>query len=350
MAEITAKSGKSFMKSGALQKVLALGVLVVMFLVFAMSSPYFATQANIINILLATAVNGVLAIGVTFIIITGGIDLSIGTGMTFTSIMTGVAITFMGMPIWIGILVGLATGAFIGLINGICIAKLKIPAFIATLGMMMITKGLSLVVSGAKPIYFVDTKGFSDIATGTVLKIMEKNAPGVMESMSGTFFGGILSIPFAALLFLLAGVSAHIILNKTLMGRYNFAIGSNMQATRLSGINTDRWLMMIHVVAGLYVGLAGIIIAARLNSAQPALGQGYELDAIAACVIGGTSLSGGKGTIVGTVIGAFLLSTLLNGLRILSVPQEWQTVLSGLIVIGAVYADIYRRTKQEKAI
>lgn len=322
MADITLIEKKSFMHSGALQKILALGVLVLMFLFFALASPVFATKSNIISILLATAVNGVLAVGVTFVVITGGIDLSIGTGMTFASVMTGVAVTNLGLPIPIGILVGLGTGAFIGFVNGISVAKLKIPAFIATLGMMMITKGLSLVVSGAKPIYFIDTPNFSKLSTGTFL-----------------------SIPTAVIIFFASAIIGNIILNKTLLGRYNFSIGSNMQATRLSGINTDRWLIAIHTLTGLFVGLAGVLMAARLNSAQPALGQGYELDAIAACVIGGTSLSGGKGTISGTVIGAFLMSTLLNGLRILSVPQEWQTVLTGIIVIAAVFADIYRRNK-----
>ncbi len=323
MADIVMKEKKSFLKSGAAQKLLALGVLIIMFLFFAFASPVFATKNNVISILLATAVNGVLAVGVTFVIITGGIDLSVGTGMTFASVMTGVAVTNMGLPVAVGVVVGLATGAFIGFVNGFCVAKLKLPAFIATLGMMMITKGLSLVVSGAKPIYFIDTKSFTKISTGT-------------------FF----SIPSAVIIFFGAAILAHFILNKTLLGRYNFSIGSNEQATRLSGINTDKWLIAIHTLTGVFVGLAGILMAARLNSAQPALGQGYELDAIAAVVIGGTSLSGGKGTISGTVIGAFLMSTLLNGLRIMSVPQEWQTVLTGLIVIGAVYADIYRRRKQ----
>ncbi|MBN2222826.1 MAG: ABC transporter permease, partial [Vallitaleaceae bacterium] len=269
---------------------------------------------------------GVLAVGVTFVIITGGIDLSIGTGMTFASVMTGVFVTNLGFPVWIGILVGLLTGALIGFINGLCIAKLKIPAFIATLGMMMITKGLSLIMSDAKPIYFIDIPHFSEISTGK-------------------WFG----IPMAVFIFFAAALIANIILNKTIIGRYDFAIGSNMQATRLSGINTDRWLIIIHTMAGLFVGLAGVLMAARLNSAQPALGQGYELDAIAAVVIGGTSLNGGKGTITGTVIGAFIMSTLLNGLRIMSVPQEWQTVLTGIIVIAAVFGDIYRRNKQAKA-
>lgn len=326
MTDIAIKEKKSLINAGAIQKVLALGVLVLMFIFFAFASPVFATKSNVISILLATAVNGVLAVGVTFVVITGGIDLSIGTGMTFASVMTGVAVTNMGLPIWVGVLVGLATGGFIGFVNGVSVAKLKIPAFIATLGMMMITKGLSLVVSGAKPIYFIDTPDFAKISTGAIF-----------------------SIPMAVIIFFVGAIVAHFILNKTLLGRYNFSIGSNLHATRLSGINTDRWLIAIHTLTGIFVGLAGVLMAARLNSAQPALGQGYELDAIAACVIGGTSLSGGKGTISGTVIGAFLMSTLLNGLRILSVPQEWQTVLTGIIVIAAVYADIYRRTKQAKA-
>ncbi|PKM68311.1 MAG: ribose ABC transporter permease [Firmicutes bacterium HGW-Firmicutes-2] len=323
IADISTTKKKNLFKSGAAQKLLALGALVLLILFFTLASPVFMTSSNLISILLATAVNGVLAVGVTFVIITGGIDLSIGTGMTFASVMTGVAITFLGLPIFVGVFVGILTGAFIGFINGINVAKLKIPAFIATLGMMMITKGLSLVISGAKPIYFMDTPEFANISKATVL-----------------------GIPSGVIIFFLAAVLAHIILNKTIIGRFNFAIGSNLQATRLSGINTERWLIIIHSLTGAFVGLAGVLMAARLNSAQPALGQGYELDAIAAVVIGGTSLSGGKGTISGTVIGAFIMSVLLNGLRIMSVPQEWQTVLTGVIVIVAVFVDIYRRNKQ----
>lgn len=314
---------RDLLKGQTAQKLLALAALVLMFMIFAILSPVFATQNNIISILLATAVNGVLAVGVTFVIITGGIDLSIGTGMTFASVMTGVAITNMGLPIWVGVLVGLMTGGLIGFVNGWNIAKLKIPAFIATLGMMMITKGLSLVISGAKPIYFIDTKDFAKISMGTLIP----------------------SVPNAVVIFFAAAIVGNFILSKTILGRYTFAIGSNTQATRLSGINTDRWLIIVHTVAGIFVGLAGVMMGARLNSAQPALGQGYELDAIAAVVIGGTSLSGGAGTIAGTVIGAFIMSTLTNGLRIMSVPQEWQTVLTGIIVILAVFADMARRKK-----
>ncbi len=325
---------EKFIKSNAFQKFLTFGVLILLFIVFSIASPNFLTPSNVNSILLATAVNGILAVGVTFVVITGGIDLSIGTGMTLSAVITGYFVTVAGVPSGLGIFVGLLAGAIIGLINGVIIAKMKVPAFIATLGMMMVAKGLSLIISGAKPFYFS-----VDPADGFVFQDLAKSL----------FAPGFLNIPMGAIIFILAAILASVILNKTLLGRYNFSIGSNEQATKLSGINTDKWLIAIHVLTGVFVGLAGVIMASRLNSAQPALGQGYELDAIAAVVIGGTSLSGGKGSILGTVIGAFLMSTLLNGLRILSVPQEWQTVFTGAIVIVAVFIDIYRRSRNEKA-
>jgi ribose transport system permease protein len=279
--------------------------------------------------LLATAVNGVLALGVTFIIITGGIDLSVGTVMTLSAVMTGIFITNWGLPIPLGVLAGLATGALVGFINGVTIAKMKIPPFIATLGTMMIARGLSLVLSEVKPIYFNDTPAFGQIAMGSVV---------------GRFLPTF-ALPNAVMILFLAAIIASIILTKTVLGRYNIALGSNEEATRLSGVNVDGWKMAIYALGGAFSGLAGVLIASRLNSAQPALGAGYELDAIAAVVIGGTSLSGGEGTILGTIIGAFIISTLTNGLRILSVPQEWQMVVTGAIVILAVYADIIRRRK-----
>jgi ribose transport system permease protein len=153
----------------------------------------------------------------------------------------------------------------------------------------------------------------------------------------------VLGIPMGVLIFFLVALFASFILSKTILGRYTFAIGSNEEAARLSGINTDAWKIAIYAIGGAFAGIAGIVMASRLQSAQPALGPGYELDAIAAAVIGGTSLSGGEGGILGTVIGAFIITVLTNGLRILSVPQEWQMVVTGLIVIGAVYLDIVRR-------
>ncbi len=313
-------STRTLFASNASQKILAFAGLIILLVVFSLASPNFFQFSNIVGILLATAVNGVLALGVTFVIITAGIDLSVGTVMTFAAVMTGVFITRLGLPIPVGVLGGLGSGLLAGWFNGAVIAKMKIPPFVATLGMLYIAKGLALVISGLSPIYFTDTPGFSRIAMGDIL-----------------------GIPYAVLIFFGAAIIAHIILTKTILGRYTFALGSNEEATRLSGVNVDRWKMAVYALAGLFSGLGGVIIAARLNSAQPALGAGYELDAIAAVVIGGTSLSGGEGTILGTVIGAFIISVLTNGLRILSVPQEWQIVVTGGIVILAVYADILRR-------
>jgi ribose transport system permease protein len=329
MANIPAQK-QSFLRSDATQKLLAFAALIVLFVGFSVASPNFFSFSNVTGILLATAVNGVLALGVTFVIITAGIDLSIGTVMTFSAVMTGVFITFWKLPVPIGVMGGLLAGGVCGLANGIFISKMKIPPFIATLGVMMVTKGLSLVISGLKPIYFNDTPVYNQIAMGSVL---------------GDIIPGF-SIPNAVLILFGAAIIASLILTKTILGRYDCAIGSNEEATRLSGVNVDAWKIAIYTLCGLFAGLAGVVISSRLNSAQPALGAGYELDAIAAAVIGGTSLSGGEGTIVGTIIGAFIMSVLTNGLRILSVPQEWQMVVTGGIVIAAVYADILRRRQK----
>jgi ribose transport system permease protein len=320
------------MRSDALQRLLAFGALILIFVFFSLASPNFFQVSNILGILIATAVNGVLALGVTFVIITAGIDLSLGTVMALSAVVTGVFITFWHLPVPVGVLAGIATGALCGLTNGGVIAKMKIPPFIATLGMLNIAKGLALVISGLKPIYFNDTPIFNTIAMGSILDF-SAIVPG-------------LQIPNAVLIMFIAAIVASLILTKTVLGRYTFALGSNEEATRLSGVNVDRWKIADYTLSGTFCGLAGVLIASRLNSAQPAQGYGYELDAIAAAVIGGTSLSGGEGTILGTIIGAFIISTLTNGLRIMSVPQEWQTVVTGGIIILAVYLDIVRRRRQ----
>ena len=312
------------------QKLLAFASLLVLMIFFTAASPNFLQTDNMVAILQATAVNGVLAVACTFVIITSGIDLSVGTLMTFCSVMAGVVLTYWGLPLPLGILAAIAAGALCGFVSGVLIAKLKIPPFIATLGMMMLLKGLSLVISGTKPIYFNDTPDFPVIS---------------QESLIGYFFPA-LPIPNAVLILFVVAVLASVVLNRTVLGRYTFALGSNEEAVRLSGVNVDFWKIVVYSVSGGICGIAGLLIASRLNSAQPALGQGYELDAIAAVVIGGTSLSGGTGTILGTIIGAFIMSVLTNGLRIMSVAQEWQTVVTGVIIILAVYADILRRRKR----
>jgi ribose transport system permease protein len=318
---------RSILRADAAQKLLAFSALIIIFVVFAILSPFFRTWDNVSSILVATAVNGVLALGVTFVIITAGIDLSVGTVMTLSAVMTGVVVTNMGLPVPLGIVAGLLTGTAAGMISGLFISRMKIPPFIATLGMMMIARGLALVISDVKPIYFNDTPMFREIMMGSVVGAV---VPG-------------LNVPNAVFILFGAALVAAFILAKTVLGRYAIAIGSNEEATRLSGVNVANWKTAIYALGGAFSGLAGVMIASRLNSAQPALGVGYELEAIAAVVIGGTSLSGGEGTILGTLIGALIMSTLTNGLRIMSVPQEWQMVITGLIVILAVWLDILRR-------
>jgi ribose transport system permease protein len=315
----------------AKQKLLAFASLIALIAVFTMLKPdAFMTQDNIIGILQSTTVIGVLAIASTFIIITSGIDLSVGVLMTFCAVMAGVFMVNLGLPMPLGLLLAICMGCVCGAISGLAITKLKVPPFIATLGMMMLLKGASLIITKTRPIYFSDVEGFDQIALGSLIGDLIPALP----------------IPNGVLiLFLVAAVCA-LVLNKTALGRYTFALGSNEEAVRLSGVNVDRWKVIIYTFSGGICGISGLLIASRLNSAQPALGQGYELDAIAAVVIGGTSLSGGVGTILGTIIGAFIMSVLINGLRIMSVAQEWQMVLTGLIIILAVYTDNLRRNKK----
>ncbi len=315
----------------AKQKLLAFASLIVLMVIFSVLKPdaFFNTD-NIIGILQSTTVIGVLAIASTFIIITSGIDLSVGVLMTFCAVMAGVFMVNLGLPMWIGVPGAILVGALCGTVSGLAITKLRVPPFIATLGMMMLLKGASLIITKTRPIYFNDVEGFDAISLGSALSDLFPGLP----------------IPNGVLIMFLVAVLCAVILNKTALGRYTFALGSNEEAVRLSGVNVDRWKVIIYAFSGGICGIAGLLIASRLNSAQPALGQGYELDAIAAVVIGGTSLSGGVGTILGTIIGAFIMSVLINGLRIMSVAQEWQMVLTGVIIILAVYTDNLRRKKQ----
>lgn len=308
-----------------LQQALAFGTLIALVIFFSIANPNFLTLSNVGSILLATAVIGILAVGTTLVIITGGIDLSIGTGMTLCSVVSALLLTELGLPLFAGVLGGLAMGALIGLINGVNVAYLGLPPFIATLAMMMVAEGLALVLSGVRPIYLSGLPEFSTIALGEIIP----------------------QVPNAVLVLFGLALVWGLILGKTVLGRMTFAIGSNEEATALSGINTRRWRVAIYTLAGSATGLAGVVMAARLNSAQPQLGMGYELQAIAAVIIGGTSLMGGRGSILGTLIGALIMSVLINGLRIMAVQSEWQNVVVGVVVLIAVFADNLRKRRAE---
>ncbi len=309
------------------QKLIIFGALVLIFIFFTIQNPTFASYGNIMTITLATCINGILSLGVTFVILTGGIDLSIGTVMTFSAIISGTVFNKLGLPIWICIIIGLLTGAMCGFINGIAVTKMHLPPFIATMCMMMITKGLNLIVSGIKPVYFSNAKNYQAIALGDFL--------------------GIKGFYNAIVIYFLIALIASYIYNRTILGRYAKSIGSNENATRLSGIRTDRWKISVYVICGVFAAIAGLVMSARLNSAQPQLGAGYETEAIAATVIGGTSMSGGKASIWGSVLGAFIVSTLTNGLRSMAVATEWQTVLIGIVLALALFIDQLQNKKKK---
>lgn len=308
---------------GRLQQVLAFASLIVIVLAFSFLSPNFLSVSNLTGILVASVTTGLLALGTTAVIVTGGIDLSIGTAMILCGVMSGVFLVHWGWPLLVGVLGGVLFGALIGFINGVVISYLHIPPFIATLAMMLVTIGAALIISNTTPIRFSTVEGFQALSNTSLV-------PGAR-------------IPLSVVLLLVMAVIAAFALAKTKLGRYAYAIGSNEEATRLSGIDVRKWKLAIYTFSGLFVGLAGVLAASRLNSAQPTGGQGLELEAIAAVVIGGTSLAGGRGTIVGTVIGILIMTVLTNGLRIIQVPQEWQSIAVGLVILVAVYIDIVRK-------
>lgn len=329
-AEATGRSSWLGGLRNQLQQLFAFLGLILIFVVFSIAKPdIFPTYSNITgNILFSAVVIGLLSLGATFVIITGGIDLSVGTGMTLSAVMAAMFMVKWGMPVWLGLLCTLLFGVLLGFVNGVNVAVLGLPPFIATLAMMQVARGLALVISNAAPIYF-------DVA--------EKHASFAWLS-TGNLIPGV-KFPNAVIVLLLAAVVAYILLNKTLLGRYDISIGSNVEATALSGINTKKWTVIIYSVAGVFTALGAIMISARLGSAQPATGAGYELDAIAAVVVGGTSLSGGKGTIVGTIIGAVIIATIRNGLQLMSVRDEWQFVILGLVILVVVFIDQLRNRR-----
>ncbi|MDO4939419.1 MAG: ABC transporter permease [Lachnospiraceae bacterium] len=309
-----------------MQIVITLGVMVALFVLFTILRPAYAGFTNIMSVLLSTCVNGCLSFGVTFVIISGGIDLSIGPVMTLTGVISGVALTKWGLPLGLCIPLGLLVGVLCGVVNGIMVAKMHLAPFIATLAMQMIVKGLNLVISGLMPIYFTSAPFYQKIALGNVF--------------------GIEGFYSAIVVFIGVCILAYLILHKTLLGRYTYAIGSNREAARLSGIKVDEWTIVIYALSSLFAGFAGLIMTSRLNSAQPQLGPGYETEAIAASVIGGTSMAGGEGSIIGVVIGVIIISELSNGLRVMAVSQEWQSVIIGAVLVASVYFDQLRNRKK----
>ncbi|HYF83220.1 MAG TPA: ABC transporter permease [Clostridia bacterium] len=286
-----------------------------MLILMSVLSPSFFKVRNLLNIVRQMSIIAIVAMGVTMVIITTGIDLASGSVIALVSVMTAKFAHPNTYPLIVPLLIGLAVGAGTGLVSGTIVAKGKIPPFIATLGMMTAARGVALLLSDGKPI-------------GDFTKEFE-------------FIGGghILGIPVPIIILFLVAVISHILLNNTKFGSYVYAIGGNENSAVVSGVNVDKYKMLIYSYAGLLSAVAGIILTSRISSGQPGAGQGFELDAIASAVIGGTSLSGGIGTIPGTIIGALIIGVLNNGLDLLNVSAYWQQIVKGAIIVGAVLLD-----------
>lgn len=280
----------------------------------------FLTVSNIFNVLRQISINALIAFGMTFVILTGGIDLSVGSILALSSAISA-GLMASGMDTWLAILIGLLAGAVMGAINGVVIAKGRVAPFIATLATMTIFRGLTLVYTQGRPITGLN----SDFA------ILGK--------------GFFLEIPMPVIWMLISFAILYFILRHTTFGRHVYALGSNEEATRLSGISTSKVKVMVYAISGLFAAISGVILTSRLNSAQPTAGTSYELDAIAAVVLGGTSLSGGNGWIVGTLIGAMIIGVLDNGLNPLNVSSFYQSVVKGAVILLAVLID---RSKAKK--
>lgn len=295
----------------------ALVGLVVLCLALFIATPDFLTGTNLLNIGIQASTIAVLAFGMTFVIVAGGIDLSVGSVAALAAMISAWSYASAGLPGWLSVVAGLATGAVTGAVSGLAVAYGRLPSFIATLAMLSVARGLTLVVSDGRP-----------IATASEVSFLGSTVAGV---------------PVPILVLVVAGLVASLILNRTVVGREMYAVGGNVEAARLSGIRVRRVLVTVFTLSGLYAGLAGMLLAGRLTSAQPQAGAGYELDAIAAVVIGGASLAGGVGRVSGTLVGALILAVIRNGLNLMNVSSFWQQVVIGLVIAVAVGIDVLRR-------
>ncbi|MDR0722488.1 MAG: ABC transporter permease [Treponema sp.] len=286
--------------------------------VFTILSPYFFSVNNLLTVATQTAVIAIIAIGQTYVLITGGIDLSIGSNIALSAMIAGLVMR-VNLPVPLAILAGLATGLTSGAVSGTLVAFGNIPPFIATLGTMTVARGISLTLTQGIPISGLP-KGFTRWGTDYTL-----------------------GIPNPVLVMVLLVLIFGFVLAKTKLGRYVYAVGSNFEAARLSGVNTRKTLILVYVFSGLLAAFAGLLMAARIISAQPAAGDGYELDAVASSVIGGTSTMGGEGTIAGTFIGAFVIGILRNGLNLIGISPFIQKIVIGVVIVGSVFFDRIKR-------
>jgi len=307
------------------QQIFQMGVLVGLLglcVFFTLTSPYFLTFNNMMNVARQISMIGIIAVGMTFVIITAGIDLSVGSIVAFGGCITAVLLRD-GHPIPLGIGLGLLFGLVSGLLNGVLVTKGRLPAFVATLASMSVWRGVALTYTQGYAIFGLP-KAFATLGRG---------------------YAGPLPLP--VLIMILVYAVGYYLLNHTAFGRYVYAVGGNLQAAKLSGVRVDRTLLAVYGISGLCSGLSGVILASRVMSGQGMAGSGYELDAIAACVLGGVSLMGGEGNLIGTIIGAFIIGILANGMTLLNVSSFYQMMAKGLVIMLAVFVDLQIRARRK---
>jgi putative xylitol transport system permease protein len=318
-------------KAGRLEGLLAeYGIILVFFafcIILAFANPYFLKTKNLINVLRQVSINGLLSIGMTFVVLTGGIDLSVGSILAFAGVVGGSMVSSafaqrgFVYPVWTAVAAAVGVCALLGGLNGLLVSRLKVPAFVATLGMLSMARGFTFIYTDGMPIPNIDAS-FLFIGQGVV-------------------FG----IPFPVIILAVVFLLAWITLYKTRFGRYVYAVGGNEKSAKVSGVNTKLVIFSVYVISGILAALGGLILTARTTAGLPQAGTSYELDAIAAVVIGGTSLSGGQGDLVGTLFGALIIGVINNGLDLLGVSSYYQQVIKGAIIIGAVLLDSIRKRK-----
>jgi len=316
-------------KTSFYQLLTRFSILLVLFAIFSITTSNFIQLNNLLTITLQVALYAVLACGMAFVLVVGSIDLSVGSIAGLSGIVCAILLRDFGMSIPLTILISLVVGVICGFINGLMVTNLKLPAFIATLGTMWIYRGVVQLLADGQPV-----------------TIRNQDNPEVAEFFkmlgSGRIWG---NIPVAFIIMIILAVILSIVLNKTVFGRNLFATGSNSEAARLSGINVKWTTIYAHMIAGIMAGIAGILITGRLSSGQVNAGSGYELEAVAACAIGRVSLLGGEGSIIGALIGAFMMGILRNGLNLNGVGSFWQQIVIGIVLIVAVTTDLYQRKR-----
>jgi ribose transport system permease protein len=307
-----------------LQRLLPFVTLLALAAGLTVATPHFLTAVNLSSVARQTAVINIMALGMTLVIITGGIDLSVGSTLAISGLFGSMAIK-AGQPVLIAIAIGIGCGMLCGVLNGLMITRLRISPFIVTLGTLEAYRGVALVVSKGLPVHEIP------------------------DSFSYLGDGNLLGIPFSLWVLAICAVVMHFILENTKLGRYAFAIGSNQSAAYYAGVPIKFHLTSVYLIAGGLAGLAGMVEASRLMTGQPTAGQGYELQAIAAVVIGGGSLQGGEGSVIGTLIGAFIIGLLSNGSDLLGINPYWQQVTIGIVIIAAVGFDEFRKRRMASA-